>query len=211
MSLEEVRKRILEDDAFVLEEIQKIRILYKLKKEIRYAQERHSEYDTESVAEHVYGMHVIAQYFLPLEDRKREWDKIKIFETITLHDIDEVETGDTVSHHKTEVHEKQAQEAFVKVLGQMPEHMQSAAKALIEEYEERQTIEAKFVKAIDKSEPLFEVWDEVYKGIMHGNNNSLDDHWRTKKKYIEEFPYIKRFVEVATDRLNNNGFFVDPA
>lgn len=211
MSIEALRNRILTDDAFVLEEIKRIRYLYRLKKEIRYALSRTETLETESVAEHIYGMHVIAQYFLPLEDVNGVWDTQKILEMITWHDIDEIETGDTISHHKTEIHLRAAQEALPKVIANLPDHIRAHVSELMDEYEARATPEARFTKAIDKCEPLFEIWEECYRTIMHENNNTVENHWATKRKYIEDFPYIMRFAEVATDRLIQNGFFAPSA
>lgn len=208
MSLTELRNKILDDDEFVLSEIARIRYLYKLKKEIRYALTRTEPVDTESVAEHVYGMHVIANYFLSLEDIEGVWDALKIFKLITWHDMDEIETGDTVSHHKTEAHLREAREALPKVLGNLPAHIREEVTALMDDYEAKRSVEARFVKAIDKAEPLFEIWDDQYKEVFIQNHNTLKNHWDTKRAYIEAFPYIMRFVEVATDRLAARGFFV---
>lgn len=207
MTIEETRKRILEDDAFVLSEIEKLRYAYKLKKEIRYAQKREGVVDTESVAEHIYGMYVIASYFLPLEDIDGRWNRQKILEMIVWHDVDELVTGDTITHWKTEAFLKQAEVAIPEAISNLPELIQEQVGELVEEYEARQTIESQFVKAIDKGEPLFEVWDEFYKDIMHRNGNTLENHWQHKRQYIEKFPYLMRFVEVATNRLIQKGYF----
>jgi 5'-deoxynucleotidase YfbR-like HD superfamily hydrolase len=86
----------------ILTDLAKLQYLYGLKKVIRYDQNRHETDSTESVAEHVYGMHILAQYFLPLENPKGSWDKSRIYEMITLHDIDEIETGDVLGYTKTE-------------------------------------------------------------------------------------------------------------
>lgn len=208
MTLEDTRKKILEDDQFVIDEMNKLRYLYKLKQEIRYAQKRNVEQETESVAEHIFGMHVIASYFLPLEDTLNKWDKEKIFAMITWHDIDEVETGDIVSHWKTEADQELAKQALPTVISKLPETIQASVQQVMNEYEARQSNEAKFVKAIDKAEPLFEVRFEFYRDIMHANGNTLENHWQTKQKYIEDFPYIRRFVEVSTLQLDQKGFFL---
>lgn len=207
MTLEETRQRILTDDQFVMDEMAKLRYLYKLKKEIRYAQKREEVLDTESVAEHVYGMHVIANYFLPLEDVNNKWDKTRILEMITWHDIDEIETGDVVSHWKTDVHHKEAENALPIVIENLPETIKDRVRDLMNDYEARQTPEARFAKAIDKAEPLFEVRFDSYKTILHVNGNTLENHWETKRRYVESFPYIFRFVDVATKYLDKNGFF----
>jgi len=208
MTIEETRQKILTDDAFVLEEMERVRYLYGLKKEIRYAQDRHNEIDTESVAEHIYGMHVIANYFLPLEDPEGKLDKLKILEMITWHDMEEIETGDTISHLKTEIHHKEAEIGLEIALSKIPEHLRDDVTVLMTEYEAHESPEARFTKAIDKAEPMFEVWDESYKKILHKNGNTRTNHWETKEKHIRDFPYIYRFLNVGTDRLESKGFFL---
>lgn len=69
--LEQIRKNILESDEFVLSETGKIQYLYGLKHETRYIVERNEDVASESVAEHVYALHILADYFLPLEDIER--------------------------------------------------------------------------------------------------------------------------------------------
>lgn len=208
MTLEEIRKRILEDDAFVMSEVQKLRYIYKLKKEIRYAQKREEVLDTESVAEHIFGMHVLANYFLPLEDTKGEWDKLKILEMITWHDIDEIETGDILYHRKTDKDREEAEAILPKVISGFPDSIHRFTTELLTEYETRKTPESKFVKAIDVVEPLIEVRTESYKTIMHSNGITLKNHWGSKRRHAENFPYILRFMEVVTDHLDANGFFL---
>jgi 5'-deoxynucleotidase YfbR-like HD superfamily hydrolase len=208
MTIEETRKRILEDDEFVLSEIDKIRYVYKLKKEIRYAQKREEILDTESVAEHIFGMHVLANYFLPLEDPREQLDKVKILNQITWHELDEIEAGDIVTHFKTAADVERAMATLPTVLNGLPEHLRSVSSALFEEYEARETQEAKFVKALDKTEPAFEIWGQGYKEILHKNDTKYDSSWHLKAPYLKEFPYMERFARVATEKLKEHGYFV---
>ena len=108
---------------YVISEVRKLQYLYQLKKEIRYAQNRHEEDSTESVAEHIYGMHILAAYFLPLVDTKGEWDKARIYEMITQHDIDEIETGDIVGYLNTDSDREKGLQAIQTVIEKSPEHM----------------------------------------------------------------------------------------
>jgi 5'-deoxynucleotidase YfbR-like HD superfamily hydrolase len=98
MTTEQIRELVLNDDDFVLGEIRKLQNIYKLKHEIRYAQDRTKGDLTESVAEHTWGMHIIANYFLALEDDTADWNNEKIFQMITWHDLDEIVIGDIVSY-----------------------------------------------------------------------------------------------------------------
>lgn len=208
MTIEETQEKILTDDAFVLQEIEKVRYLYGLKKEIRYAQKRTDVIDTESVAEHIYGMHVIANYFLPLEDSDGKLDVLKVLKMITWHDMEEIETGDTISHLKTDIHHKEAEIGLRIALTKIPKILQEEVTELMTEYESGDSPEAKFVKAVDKVEPMFEVWEENYKEILHRNGNTRANHIETKEKYVKNFPFIYRFVSVGTERLDRAGFFL---
>lgn len=201
----------MEDDEFVMNEVERLRYAYKLKKEIRYAQNRKEVLDTESVAEHIFGMHILASYFLPIQEEQYKLDKLKVLELITWHDIDEVETGDILAYAKTDQDRKRAKEILPKVISGLPEINQNHIRTLLEEYEAQMSPEAKFVKAIDKIEPMFEVRGEGYKTILHDNKNTVEQHWSPRRKYLENHKYIWRFATVTTDYLVKEGYFAPEA
>lgn len=208
MTIEETRKRILEDDEFVMSEARSLRYLYGLKREIRYALNRHEEVHTESVAEHVYGMHILAGYFLLLEDKNGDWNSDRIQELITWHDTDEIETGDVITHRKTDQDRADARLALANFFQKIPESLRPTAESLLQEYEEQHTIEARFTKAIDKVEPLFECLDELsYIQVHHKNGFTKNDSIRVKRPYTENFPYINRFTDILNDYLEEQGYF----
>lgn len=208
MTLEETRNKILSDDDFVLEEARRLRYLYGLKREIRYALNRHEEIHTESVAEHIYGMHILSSYFIELEDVNSNLDYNKIQQLITWHDADEIETGDIIAHIKTDSDRKEAQDALEILYSKVPNLLRSTAEQIITEAENLETSEAQFMKAIDKAEPLFECMDEAsYIQIHHKNNFTKADSLRVKKPYTEKFPYIDRFSDVINDYMEKEGYF----
>lgn len=208
MNVEETKNLILSDDEFVLDEARRLRYLCGLKREIRYARKRHEEIHTESVAEHVYGMYVLSGYFLPLEDSEKKWDYNKIQQLITWHDADEIETGDIITHKKTDEDRENAKKALSQLFKKMPESLVTTAQTMLDEYEGQQTNEARFTKAIDKAEPLFECLDELtYKNIFQVNKFTKIDSNRAKESYVKDFPYIKRFCEVLTNHLEEQGFY----
>lgn len=185
----------------ILEDVAKLQYLYGLKKVIRYAQNRHETDSTESVAEHVYGMHILAQYFLPLEDPDHTWDWARIYEMITIHDIDEIETGDTLGYQKTDAVRALELDAMKRVLLNAPAHMQAQMNARVEEYEKRETIEGKFAKAIDKIEPLFQIFNEEGRAILAKNHTTAEQSLRIKTPYIGDFPYIQKCATAIHDAL----------
>jgi putative hydrolase of HD superfamily len=185
----------------VLEETAKLQYLYGLKKVIRYDQNRHETDSTESVAEHVYGMLILAQYFLPLEDPEGELDRARLYEMITLHDIDEIETGDVLGYTKTAETRALELDAMKRTIEKAPDEMKSVMKIRVEEYEARETREAKFAKAIDKIEPFFQIFNEEGRLILQRNQTTAEQSLRIKTPYIQDFPFIKRFSEVIHEEL----------
>lgn len=208
MTLEETRKRILEDDKFVLDECRKLQTLYVLKTVIRYSMNRAEEIDTESVAEHIYAMNALIAYFLPLEYEAKSMDVTKIFSLAEFHDIDEIETGDFTSYNKTPEQIASGKAAVPIVIARLPESMQSQVTDLLNEYEAQATKESQFVKAIDKIEPSFHVYSESGMKINHNVTGvSYEAHRKIKDHYTEKFPVIHRFSDALSRALRDEGYF----
>ncbi len=210
MTLEETRKRILEDDTFVWEEFRKIQEIFRMKRVIRYHHQRTEVIDTESVAEHVYGMMALIDYFLPLEETDT-WNYARIQQMTLYHDIDEILTGDTIGYLKTDTDRAKEYDAQKEVLELLPEIIRKSASTCLKEYDDQITIESKFVKAIDKIEPLFHLINENGKAICIQNNVTFSQSRSIKDKYVSEFSYIKRFNEVLSKYMLENGYFASLA
>jgi putative hydrolase of HD superfamily len=191
----------------ILDDVSRLQLLYGLKREIRYNQNRHATDTTESVAEHVYGMHILAQYFLPLEDPLGQWDHARIFEMITLHDIDEVETGDMLGYNKTEADRAGEIDAMKRVLAAAPLHMQKNIEARVEEYEANETVEAKFVRAVDKMEPIVHLSHKETAKVLLVIKATVEQSLSIKIPYVSDFPFIQKFCNIAHTYLENEGYF----
>jgi 5'-deoxynucleotidase YfbR-like HD superfamily hydrolase len=189
----------------ILQEVEKLTYLFGLKYEIRYEQKRGDE--TESVAEHIYGMHILAHYFLELEDSEKKWNRERIFSMITWHDIDELETGDMIGYKKTDSDRAREEIASNEVLRKLPQCLVDTTTLVTHEYHKRETIEAKFVKAIDKIEPNFHLWNEAGKQTLMQNKTTEVQQRSIKDPFFIEFPYIRQFSEVMTVHMRENGFF----
>ena len=192
---------------YVLNEISKLQYLYKLKIVIRYAQTRELEDSTESVAEHVYGMHILATYFLAQLDKKGEWNKARIYEMITFHDLDEIDTGDTIGYLKTEADELNEADVKRKIVEVVPSQMQPMLLSVIDEYEKQQTIESRFVKAIDKFEPLVHIYNERGKRTLHKIKTTAQQSSSIKEPYLQEFPVMFSYYQVIHEAMINENFF----
>lgn len=207
MNLEESRKQIMTSDEFVVSELLKVQYLYGLKKEIRYGTERNLESDTESVAEHIFGMHCLIDYFAPLENPDADWDMNRIRQICQYHDIDEIETGDVVGYLKSDMVHDDKRKAKELVVAKLPDSLQSPLRNIIVEYEAQQTIESQFVKALDKIEPVFQLYNQAGKETLARLKTTKDQHDRIKFPYVQGFPYIRRFAEVMTGQFKSEGYY----
>jgi putative hydrolase of HD superfamily len=194
---------------FVQNEVQKLQYLYRLKREIRYAESRTDDDYTESVAEHVFGMHICARYFLPFENPTGSWNRERIYDLITIHDFDEIETGDVIGYLKTNAMQAREVEAMKQVIANSPQHLQDYFTTLNDEYAAQKSIEAKFVKAIDRFEPSIHIYREPLKKTLHRNQTTSEQSLRIKLPYMTDFPYMTTFTRLLHDRLINEGYFVD--
>jgi len=194
-------------DEQILAEVQKIKYLYKMKGVFRYGQERDPWKRAESNAEHLYGMTVLVNYFLPLVEE--EIDRQKVLDLLFVHDLDEVESGDIISYKKTDADRAREKKDMEIALRKSPQRMAINMQKLAAEYTFQETREAQFTKAIDKIEPLFEVFDKYGKEIILRNKTTFEQTMSGKRDYIEEFPVLGRFAEVLGKEMKRQGYFYE--
>lgn len=194
-------------DQDILQEVARIKYLYKMKGVFRYGQNRDPHQRAESNAEHLYGMMVLTNYFLPLEDPQGMLDRQRIFDLIFVHDLDEIEEGDIISYHKTDADRAREKEAMQTALNKAPQKMGIDMQALVAEYEAQDTPEARFTKAIDKIEPLFEVFDKYGKQIMLSNHTTYSQAMQGKEQYLADFPIMFQYLQTLGRAMQDQGFF----
>ena len=207
MTIEEIRGKILTDDEFVLAELGKVQYLYGLQRVIRSDLTRTEDINTESVADHIYALGVLAEYFARIEDVPAI-DLEKVRAMITWHDIDEIETGDTVGFHKTSEHHCAEADAIEKAIASSPAILQESMTSTIKEYKEQKTLEARFVKALDKIEPIFYFLNPNGKRVFEVSPATKEQHCRIKEPYIKDFLYMSRFHYVTLKIFEERGYFL---
>ena len=205
----QIREKILTDDAFVLAEVDRLQYLYSLQNIIRSALVRPETVKTESVAEHIFRMTVLISYFAKLEDLETKLDMSKVAQLTTWHDIDEIETGDVVGFLKTDADRAKEKGALAKVISQSPELIQQEISNSISVYKAQQTLEARFVKAIDKIDPVIYFLNENGKQVFTISPATKAQHCNIKEPYFIGFPYISRFHTATLPIFEKRGFFSD--
>lgn len=107
----------------------------------------------ESVAEHSWRLTLMAMF---IKDEFPEADIDKVIRMCIVHDLGEAFTGDIPSFEKTGKHEETEKQSLVKWVSSLPEPYKSELKALYEEMDALETVEAKLYKALDKLEAIIQ-------------------------------------------------------
>ncbi len=197
------------DRAAILQIARQLRAGYRMKQTLRYASVRPPEH-SESNAEHVYGLMLLMQYFLPHEDPEGQWDRNRIAGMLLYHDIPEIIHGDIAYHLKTREQVEREHAAAPVAFGQLPAPLAEEGFALWREYERQDTPEARFAYALDKLEPMFELFENPYgAATMHRLKFTFEMHLAKKLRATEGFPVMRRFVEVMSDEMRRAGVFYE--
>ena len=108
----------------------------------------------ENDAEHAWHLAVMAR--LLAEYAREEIDVDRVIEMLLVHDLVEIDAGDTFIYD-TAARERQAEKeraAADRIFGLLPPDQAAALREPWEEFEARQSPEAKFAFALDRLQPL---------------------------------------------------------
>ncbi len=159
----------------------------------------------EKDAEHAWHMAVMA--FL-LEDYANEKiDLLKTIKMILLHDVVEIDAGDTYAYDTQGNQTKRIREqkAADRIYGMLPEEQKAEYRALWEEFEAMETPESKFANTLDKVQPVL---------LNHASGGkSWREHGVKKSQIIERnkkthegsevlWEYIQKLIEENTKKGN---------
>jgi putative hydrolase of HD superfamily len=164
----------------------------------------------ENDAEHAWHMAIMA--ILLGEYANEEIDVLKAVTMILIHDIVEIDAGDTYAYDE-EAKKTQAEreaKAADRLFGLLPDDLQEKFRGLWEEFEARSTAEAKFARTMDNIQPLMlnastdgKSWEE------HGTRLSqiLDRNARSAEGSETLWNYAReQFIEpsLAAGRIRKN-------
>ena len=150
----------------------------------------------ENDAEHAWHMAVMA--YLLSEHSNQPVDIAKVMLMCLIHDIVEIEAGDTYAYDAQNQKTQKAREdaAKQKLYSMLPDDQMGELIALFDEFEEGSTAEAKFAHAMDNLQPLL---------LNHSNGGSdWKEHRVTAKQVYGRQRTTKRGSEIlyqATERI----------
>lgn len=159
----------------------------------------------ENTAEH--SWHVALMGLILQEYANEELDMLKVLKMLLIHDIVEIYAGDTYAFDNHAVLEEQNAkelEALEKIFSLLPEDEANEYKALWLEFEDNQTAEAKYSKAIERAVPVLQ--------NMQNNGGSWVAYGKVPKEKVisrnlglkdiapELWQYVKGQIDLAVEK-----------
>jgi putative hydrolase of HD superfamily len=158
----------------------------------------------ENDAEHTWHMAVCAVLFSEYSNAT-EIDMLKVLKMVLIHDIVEIDAGDTFAydvkgHEDKEVRE---QKAANRLFGLLPEDQCREFAELWHEFDKLETPEAKYASAIDRFMPIYHnyktkgrQWREfkITKKMVLERNKTIEEGSKELWKFVE------RLVDDAVDK-----------
>ncbi|SET34913.1 putative hydrolases of HD superfamily [[Clostridium] polysaccharolyticum] len=107
----------------------------------------------ENDAEHAWHMAIMA--VLLSEYANEEIDVLKTITMLLIHDIVEIDAGDTYAYDEAglETQREREEKAADRIFGLLPKDQEKKFRELWEEFEARETKEAKFARTLDNVQP----------------------------------------------------------
>lgn len=150
----------------------------------------------ENDAEHAWHMAIMA--YLLQEYSNEKIDVAKVMLMCLIHDIVEIEAGDTYAYDEDAKKTQKAREAAAKekIYSKLPADQKLSLTALFDEFEAAETPEARFARAMDNLQPLL---------LNHSNGGSdWREHQVSAKQVYERQSRTKYGSETlfeVTDRI----------
>lgn len=108
----------------------------------------------ENDAEH--SWHLAMMVLLLAEHSNHPIDCLKVLKMVLIHDLVEIDAGDTYAYDETGNQDKGEREmaAADRIFGLLPPDQGTEFRNLWDEFEEAQTADARFANAVDRMQPL---------------------------------------------------------
>lgn len=141
-----MRERLLKQVEFLVE-IDKLKLILR---QTRLIHEDRRENDAE------HSWHLAMAALILAEHANEDIDLGKVLKMVLIHDLVEIDAGDTFCYDLEGAKDKaqREQKAAQRIFGLLPADQGEEFHALWEEFEERQTPEARFAAALDRFQPV---------------------------------------------------------
>ena len=127
-------------------------------------------------------------------------DVLRTVKMVLIHDIVEIDAGDTFCYdvHDREQKVVKEREAANRIFGMLPNEQANEFRLLWEEFEERETSEARFAAAVDRLQPLllnFNTRGHAWR--KHGVKRSqvIERNMHIEKGSVELWEFAKQLID----------------
>ena len=143
----------------------------------------------ENDAEHSWHMAIMAYLFR--EYANEDIDIAKVMLMCLIHDIVEIDAGDTYAYDTEALQTQKAREDAAKkrIFSILPEEQAQELITLFDEFEEYETAESKFAHAMDNIQPL----------ILNNSNNGGD--WKEHHVTVEQIYNRQSKTKLGSEKL----------
>lgn len=143
----------------------------------------------ENDAEH--GWHMAIMAYLLREYANEEVDITKVILMCLIHDLVEIDAGDTYAYDPAALATQKAREEAAKerIYALLPEDQRNELIAIFDEFEANQSAEAKFARAMDNLQPL----------ILNDSNDGGD--WKDHAVTAEQVYRRQRRTKEGSEKL----------
>ena len=157
----------------------------------------------ENDAEH--SWHLAMMAILLSEYAREEVDLLRVVKMVLIHDLVEIDTGDTFCYDEEgqESRVEREQKAADRIFHILPGDLAEELHTLWEEFEARETPEARFAAALDRFQPLLHNF--CTQGVAWRKHGITSDQVIARNQHIEAgapalWAYARQFIEDAVSK-----------
>lgn len=184
--MEHLTEQLTKQIEFIIE-LDKLKTIYRQTKLI------HDERQ-ENDAEHTWHLAMMALVLHP--HANEQVDLLKVIKMLLVHDIVEIDAGDTFAYDVAAHADKEEREikAANRIFGLLPEEQAEELKQLWYDYEKKETAEARFAHSLDRLQPMIhnyknegDTWKRfgVTSEQVHAKNNYIKEGSTVLGQYAE--------------------------
>ena len=158
----------------------------------------------ENDAEHTWHMAVCAILFVEYSNEK-DLNILKALKMIMIHDIVEIDAGDTFAYDEIGHMDKaeREQKAAKRIFGLLPDDQREEFADLWNEFEEYETAESKYAHLVDTFMPIYHNYKT--KGLQWQRLNVTSDKVLTRNRHIQRgseeiWEYVQGIVKDAVEK-----------
>ncbi|MFP4698387.1 MAG: HD domain-containing protein [Eubacteriales bacterium] len=163
----------------------------------------------ENDAEHSWHLALMA-FILSEHASYNDIDVLKVMKMVIIHDLVEIDAGDTYAYDEKGHEDKREREvkAANRIFTILPKDQAEELFDLWEEFEERETKEAKFASVLDRIQPI--LLNYTADGKSWKENRVSKQMVIARNKHTNEgSKIIWNYIETIIDEATEKGFLID--